>query len=167
MKNKRLSACLMAGAMVLSMAACGQSADTTGGAENASETETVEEAFAFDDSASITFSDGKYAFLGSDSTVNPAAKETLLELVDREDRKAVKVTSVDNSKMFVAIQMDALLGDKISDVASVEFGLETEQGDSFSAKSGNVFAFIGGEQKNLGAWSIYLEKKKLWGLVSA
>ena len=155
----------MAGAMVISMAACGNSADTAGNAGSA-DTEAsdaadtaADEAYEFDSAASIDFSDGKYAFLGSDKTVNPAAKDTLFELVDRNDRKAVKVTSSDNSKIFAAIQMDALLGDKISDVASVELGIETELGDSFTATAGHVYAFLGGEQTDLGAWSIYLENK--------
>ena len=125
MKRQRLLACLVAAAIALSMTACGQSSDAPDEEAVPEVTETdVEDVFVFDDSASVTFSDGKFAFLGSDRMVNSSAKETNLELVDKDGRKAVKVTSSDNGKMYVAIGMKELLGSGAAKVKSVEFGLE-------------------------------------------
>ena len=164
MRKQKLLACLLAGVMVLSMAACGEeetstSQETSASTETSVETVVETPAYEYDSTASITFDDGNYAFLGSDSKVNPAAKETLFSLVDRNGQKAVKVESADAGKLYAAVQMDALLGDKIGEVASVEFGIETEVGDSFKACSGNIYAYLGEDEtvQNT-AWSIYLEK---------
>jgi len=150
----------MAAAIALSVTACGQS---SGGADEETVPEVTETAaedvFVFDDSASVDFSDGKYAFLGSDRMVNSSAKETNLELVDKEGRKAVKVTSSDNGKMYVAIGMKELLGSSAGKVKSVEFGLETSQGETFTATSGNVYMVSGDDNEIIDSWSIYLEKK--------
>ena len=67
MKRQRLLACLMAAAIAISMTACGQSSGVPDEETVPEVTETAaEDVFTFDDSASVTFSDGKFAFLGSD-----------------------------------------------------------------------------------------------------
>ena len=156
MKSKKLLACLMAGAMVISMAACGNSGETPD-----TDIDVVEEEFSFDDAASITFADGNFGFIGSDASVNPAAKETVFELVDRNERKAVKITSSAADKIYAGIQMDALLGDNLSKVASVDMVIETETGDSFMSTSGKIVSFTGeaSDAKKETGWSIYLENK--------
>lgn len=170
MKKQRLFACLMAGAMVLTMTACGNSkssaSDSTSTPVSASTSTSasVEEqkGFEYDDSASITFADEKYGFVGSDSTVNPAAKETAFSVVSRNGRRALKIESAEGGKFFAGIQMDALLGDKIGEVKTVEFALETECKDNgkFVATSGNVYAYLGEDNERSNTpWSIYLEKQ--------
>ena len=168
LKAKKILACLLTGAMVLSLTACGGDAqpaaqepvqETAAPAEEPAQEAAPEvAAYEYDSTASITFDDGNFAFLGSDSTVNPAAKETLFELTDRNGQKAVKVTSSANGKLYAAVAMDALLGDKVGEVASVELGLESSQGSSFTAVSGNIYFNLAGVQSG-SAWSIYLENK--------
>ena len=168
LRKQKVLACLLAGTMVLSMAACAKeetpasasTEETSVSTEVSAETPEVaaEEEFKYDDTASITFDDGNYAFLGSDTTVNPAAKETLFAPVDRNGQKAIAVTSAEGVKTFLAVQMDALLGDSVGEVASVEFVVETELGDKFTATSGNIYYIHEGAQ-NATAWSIYLENK--------
>ena len=166
-KANRIHACLAACVLMFSATACGPAGqeiltpETDPGATSpeAGVTEAAPVAeYSYDAAASITFADGKYAFLGSDSSVNPSAKETLLELVERDGHNAVKVTSSDAGKLYVGIQMDALLGDDVSKAASVEIGLETEIPGGFASTAGNISSFIGGNQKDE-AWSIYLENK--------
>ena len=161
MKKHKLLACLLAGAMVLSMTACGEEAAPVSTEEPVASVEekTEEPVSVYDDAASITFADGNFAFLGSDTTFNPAAKETVFSLADRNGQKAVKIESAGAGKLYAGIQMDALLGDKIGEVASVEFVIEAECGTSFIATSGNVVSYLGEDQaQNSSAWSIYLEK---------
>ncbi|MBR1470397.1 MAG: hypothetical protein IJ600_01990 [Lachnospiraceae bacterium] len=164
MKARRVLSCLATGMLSVSLAACTVPAtqpapDAVGETptEEAGTTETPAAAgYAYDEAASITFADGNFGFLGSDTTVNPAAKETVLELVERDGHKMVKAVSAEGGKLYIGIQMDALLGADVSKVASVEFGLETEQGSEFSAKSGKIYSFLGGVQSGT-PWSIYVE----------
>ena len=150
--------------MVLSMAACGETeeapADQTNAEQQNTEQQTVveEAGFEYDSTASITFDDGNYGFLVSDTTANPAAKEATFSVVDRNGEKAVKVESTASNKMFVGIGVDGLLGDSLADVASVEFVLETESSE-FVATSGNIYATVGEDATVVKTpWSIYLEK---------
>ncbi len=156
MKKHKLLSCLLAGAMVISMAACGEE---TPASTQTTVAEPQTEVSVYDDAASITFADGNFAFLGSDTTYNPAAKETIFSLTDRNGEKAVKIESADAGKLYAGIQIDALLGDKLSEVKTVEFVIESEVGDTFTAASGNVVSYLGEENVlNSSAWSIYLEK---------
>ncbi len=156
MKKHKLLSCLLAGAMVISMAACGEEAPAS---TQTTVAEPQTEVSVYDDAASITFADGNFAFLGSDTTYNPAAKETIFSLTDRNGEKAVKIESADAGKLYAGIQIDALLGDKLSEVKTVEFVIESEVGDTFTAASGNVVSYLGEENVlNSSAWSIYLEK---------
>ncbi len=138
------------------MAACGEEAPAS---TQTTVAEPQTEVSVYDDAASITFADGNFAFLGSDTTYNPAAKETIFSLTDRNGEKAVKIESADAGKLYAGIQIDALLGDKLSEVKTVEFVIESEVGDTFTAASGNVVSYLGEENVlNSSAWSIYLEK---------
>ena len=169
MKARKIMSVLMAGVLTLSMAACGETgtepaapteteapteeAGNTGGEEENKPTPVEQPAYEIDPNASILFGDGSISFLGSDKSMNPSAGD--LEMVVGD--AGVRVTATDGGKMFVGIQMDELLGDKVSDVARVEFGLETQQGSSFSAKSGKIYTVLGGTPSNV-PWSIFTEK---------
>ena len=162
MKRHRLLACFLAGVMAVSMTACNQQGDTKEPQSEGTESSVEEvKTFAYDTAASITFEDGKTGFLGSDFSINPAAKETVFESVSRDGQKAVKITSADAGKLYVGIQMDALLGDRIGEVKTVEFTLESECRDkgNFVATSGKIYSYLGEDnQRSEKPWSIYLEK---------
>ena len=175
MKAKKLLALSLTAAMAMSMAACGGSgADNAAGASNtdvrttessveestAAETETAADAQAVAPAGdvSIDFEDGIYGFVGIDKTVNPVADDSTLSVADFAGSKALKVET--NGKApYIGIQVDALLGDKASDVRSIEMSLGIENPDGqFNAVSGKIYAFLGVEnERKDGDWSVYLE----------
>ena len=108
--------------------------------------------------ASIDFEDGLFGFAGVDKSVNSAGDVGSMEVTDYNGSKALKVTS-NGKAMFVGIQADALLGDNIGNVASIDMTIGSENPDSeFGAVSGNIYAFVGEDlERNNGAWSVYLE----------
>lgn len=175
LKAKKLLALSLTAAMAMSMAACGGSgADNAAGASGtdvqttessveestAAETETAADAQAVAPAGdvSIDFEDGIYGFVGIDKTVNPVADDSTLSVADFAGSKALKVET--NGKApYIGIQVDALLGDKASDVRSIEMSLGIENPDGqFNAVSGKIYAFLGVEnERKDGDWSVYLE----------
>ena len=171
MKVKKIMALFLASAMTLSLAGCGGNSATTETAAEATETEqpAEEEAEApaeEEESAqdvqgevSIDFEDGAFGFVGSDKSVSSAADDSVFSVEDYNGSKALKVTP--QGKMpYVGIQADALLGDAISSLKTIEMtvGIENPDGD-FYAVSGNIYAFVGeSNEKTNAEWSVYLEK---------
>ena len=171
LKVKKIMALFLASAMTLSLAGCGGNSATTETAAEATETEqpAEEEAEApaeEEESAqdvqgevSIDFEDGAFGFVGSDKSVSSAADDSVFSVEDYNGSKALKVTP--QGKMpYVGIQADALLGDAISSLKTIEMtvGIENPDGD-FYAVSGNIYAFVGeSNEKTNAEWSVYLEK---------
>ncbi len=108
--------------------------------------------------ASIDFEDGVFGFAGVDKSVNSAAGNSALEVADYNGSKALKVTS-DGKAIYIGFQADALLGDNIGNVASIDMTIGTENPDGkFGAVSGNIYAFLGEDlTRDNNAWSVYLE----------
>jgi len=155
LKRHKLCACVLAGIMVLSMAACGKEE-----APAKEQTPVAEEEFSFDSEVSIDFKDGLYGFVGSDKSVNPAAKEAGFAIGKVGERDALLVSAPESGNIYAKIQMDALLGDNISRVKSVEFTLESIPDKTFKAVGGKIHAFLGeNNEDETTDWSIYLEKK--------
>ena len=171
MKAKKIMALFLASAMTLSLAGCGGNSATTETAAETTETEQAAEEEAEapaeeEESAqeaqgevSIDFEDGVFGFVGSDKTVSSAADDSVFSVEDYNGSKALKVTP--QGKMpYVGIQADALLGDAISSLKTIEMtvGIENPDGD-FYAESGNIYAFVGeSNEKTNAEWSVYLEK---------
>lgn len=170
MKSKKIMATLLAGAMVLSMAACGDDAATEvseSGSEvvESSVPESVsEEQPATGNTAveegpkSIDFSDGLYGFIGVDKVINSACDDSLIELSEYNGSAAVKITP-QGKNPYIGIQMDALVGDAVGNVASVDMTLAIESPDgNFYSASGNIYGLLGeNNDKYSAGWSIYLE----------
>jgi hypothetical protein len=155
LKRHKLCACVLAGIMVLSMAACGKEEEPV-----KEQTPVAEEEFSFDSEVSIDFKDGLYGFVGSDKSVNPAAKEAGFAIGKVGERDALLVSAPESGNIYAKIQMDALLGDNISRVKSVEFTLESIPDKTFKAVGGKIHAFLGeNNEDETTDWSIYLEKK--------
>jgi hypothetical protein len=174
LKKKNLTkimAVSLAAVMTLSMAACGSSETATDSAsvetaqtetkteEAVKEPETKEETEASEKvEASIDFEDGLYGFAGIDKSVNSAGDDSILSVDDFNGSKALKAET-QGKAAYVGLQMDALLGDKISDVKTVEMsiGIENPDGQFYSA-SGKVYGFVGEDNAKTSAdWSVYLE----------
>ena len=166
MKAKKVMALCTALAMTISMAGCGSAATTTNeSAETETTTEETAEETAAEETAeettgevSIDFEDGKFGFVGNDKTANSAADDSQFSVEDYNGSKALKVTP-QGKLPYVGIQADALLGDNISKLKTVEMSIGTENPDGeFYAVSGNIYAFLGEDlEKSNSGWSVYLE----------
>ena len=172
MKAKKLAALFVSAAMAASVCACGaketstetetkavSEAETTAQTEETSQTEEAGEAEETTSAAaSIDFEDGVFGFMGVDKTVNRSGDDSVLSVTDYAGSKALKVETQGKAP-FVGIQVDALLGDKVADVKTVEFTIGTENPDGeFGACSGVIYAFLGEDnERNEDQWSVYLE----------
>ncbi len=108
--------------------------------------------------ASIDFEDGLFGFVGIDKTVNSAGDDSTLELAEYNGSQALKVTS-QGKAMYVGLQANALLGEDISKVSTVEMTIGTENPDgTFGAVSGRIYAYVGEDNtQDYDEWSVYLE----------
>ena len=167
MKSKKLLACLMAGTMVLSMAACGGEEASTPDPTQAPAAPT--EAPAAEptaepapepvvEDASIDFEDGNMGFLQVYTVPANADAATTLEVVDFNGSKAVQITNA-GAVPFVGIDVQSLLGDNTEKLASMELsiGVANPSG-KFQAVSGEILAWSGEDLvESLDAWSVYME----------
>ncbi len=181
MKAKKIMALFLAAAMTFSMIGCGgdDATDTTGDSttdaadtDDAATDDAATDDAAADDTVtddtddaaatgevSIDFEDGVFGFVGMDSSIAGNADASLLSVEDYNGSKALKVTP-QGKVPYVAFQADALLGDSISDLRTIEFTIGTENPDGdFYATAGNIYAFTGEDNsvKNTQGWSVYLE----------
>ena len=168
MKKKKFLACLMAGAMVLSLAACGDGGNQTPETATDVVETTPAETGAVDDQttpaaeeASIDFEDGNMGFVQVYSKpANAGAAE--LSVVDFAGSKALQVKyAQEGSKVvpYVGIDASSLLGADVAKVASMEVSLGVSYEDgSFNAVSGKIYAWSGADLvESSDEWSVYLE----------
>lgn len=168
--KKKLLACLLAGTMALSMAACGDEktpasdsvpSDSTPESVPESTPEPTPEAPATPvaEEASIDFEDGNMGFVSVYSKPADAA-EVEMSIVDFGGSKALQVKNLTGKVPYVAIDATSLLGADVAKVASVELniGVSYEDG-SFNAVSGSLIAWSGEDlNETTDDWSVYLEK---------
>ena len=169
--KKKFLACLLAGTMALSMAACGndggqQSSDSAPSedasapseSEPESSPEPAPEAPVAED-ASIDFEDGNMGFVSVYSQPADAAAVEM-SVVDFGGSKALQVKNLTGKVPYVAIDATSLLGADVAKVASVELsiGVSYEDG-SFNACSGKLIAWSGQDLvESSDEWSVYLER---------
>ncbi len=160
LKTKKILACLLAGAMVLSMTACGNEADPAAATSAAVESTTPEstEPVAEVTEASIDFEDGKMDFIAPYSVPANAA-EVELAVADYNGSKALQVKNLTGKVPFIGIDVTSLLGADVAKVATIEMTIgTTHDGGKFSASSGEIYAWSGEDLKETkDAWSVYLE----------
>ena len=145
--------------MVLSLAACGNTApaETTAAPETEPavvETEPVEVP------KSVDFEDGNYGFVALYEGMANADASTI-EVVDYNGGKALKVTNGSGKVPYVAIDVWSLLGEAAANVATINMtmGIENPDGE-FYACSGQVMLWNTKElSKSTYDWSVYLENK--------
>jgi len=108
----------------------------------------------------IDFADGNYAFFGVDMTAgNADACE--LSVVDYKNGKALRV-DVKSKVPYVALNIEGLLGENYTKLASMTFDVGVELGTDgkFYAQSGKVYTVTGEDQtKNGYDWSVYMKNK--------
>ena len=159
MKAKKLFALILSAIMVLSLMACGaeSTASTETTAAPAATTEPVVEAPA---APSLDFEDGLYGFTALyEGKAN--ADASIIEVVDYNGGKALKITNGSGKVPYVAFDITSLLGANAANVASIEMtmGIENPDGE-FYACSGKVLNWVGEDLTEYShAWSVYLENK--------
>ena len=176
MKKKQLATIVLASAMMVSSrAACGNSSDGTtassgGEATTAAPAATTEQEASSETpdttapepeakaDPSVDFEDGKAAFAVVATNVG-GADPSELAVVDFNGSKALKATNTAGGKMFIAINVGALLGDKAADLAEIRMDLGTENADKFAASSGTLYCYAGDDNHEFkaGNWSVYVE----------
>lgn len=177
MRKTKLLTCFVAGALAVSLTACGgnsssSSSSTQGATEVKTEAPTPEE--TKDDNkpssgleavaGSIDFEDGNYAFMEPYYGA-PDSADVEVSIADFAGSKAVKVTSVGgtapNYGPYIGIDVSSLLGDKITDVAKIQADVAVEYPDgTFRAVQGHILTWTGEDLKESDySWSIYLENK--------
>ena len=166
MRKNKLFACLLAGAMAASLAACGSSsssantpASDSAQQTNANQEETKgNEAPAVD--ASIDFEDGNFGFVQT-YMGGGNASELEISVDDFSGSKALKVKNAGGQKEYVGIDVSSLLGAKVEKVATIEMQLGVKYDDnSFSSVEGNIYTWTGTDLKESKyGWSVYLESK--------
>lgn len=178
MKAKKVLALFVAAVMTMSLAACGNEENVgssnvqESGTEQSSEesTEETSSEVAPESSeeqsgstaaeagpASIDFEDGLFGFAGDNTTVvGGIGNAASYNVVDFNGSKALEV--VPNGKgLGIGFQIDALLGDKVSEVKTIELSVGTKSSDgNFYASSGKLYGLYG-DNKDSSAWSVYLE----------
>jgi hypothetical protein len=151
---------------IFSAAACGAKDTANKQQEESSELETetavtqteVAEEIVPKEEASIDFEDGLYGFVRIDKTLNPVCDNSIISIADYENSKALKVEG-QGKPIYIGVQIDKLLGDRISEVRSIEMTLGMENPDGqFSAVSGRIYGFVGNNNTKISQdWAIYLE----------
>ncbi|MCM1307318.1 MAG: hypothetical protein NC223_01825 [Butyrivibrio sp.] len=174
MRKTKLLACLIAGALAVSLTACGNSSSSSSSKNDATKAETQAGTNAPEENttaggeekpekyeASIDFEDGKFAFV--ESYLKPAdASEVELSVADFNGSKALKITNKGGKSPYVGIDAASLLGAKIADVATIQMSIGAEFADGkFSAIQGRAFTWTGADEitETEYGWSIYLENK--------
>lgn len=108
----------------------------------------------------IDFADGNYAFLGVDTTAgNADASE--LSVVDYNGGKALHV-DVKAKVPYIALNIEGLLGENYTKLASMSFDVGAELGSDgkFYSQSGKVYTVTGEDQVKTGSdWSVYMKNK--------
>lgn len=167
MRKNKLFACLLAGTMAVSLAACGSGSkssanapanDTPNSTEAAQGETTGDTAPAVD--ASIDFEDGNFGFV-KEYLGGGNASELEVSVEDFEGSKCLKVKNVGGQKMYLGIDVSSLLGAKVAKVATIEMQLGVEYDDgSFSSVEGNIYTWTGTDlTESKYGWSVYLPSK--------
>lgn len=171
MRKTKLLACLIAGALAVSLTACGNSSSSSNSdatkAETQAGTKAPEEGTTAGDTqtpekvdASLDFEDGKFAFIAP--YLKPAdASEVELSVADFNGSKALQITNKGGKSPYVGIDVASLLGAKIADVAKVQMDIGVKFADGeFSAVQGRAFTWTGAELTETEyGWSVYMENK--------
>lgn len=139
--NKRLTVLLLCVALTLGL---------TGGIAYAADAPAT----------SIDFEDGLFGFVGMDMSAGNA-DDSVLSLVEYGGSTALKV-EVQKKVPYVIFEIEALLGENISKLASVSMDIGTDNGadGTFYATSGRIYKYFGeNNEKTYDEWSVYLASR--------
>ena len=173
MKKRRIFAVVMAAVMTLSMVACGEKQTgneptpttaptaTTAPTEAPEATATPVPTEAPVQEASIDFEDGNFGFVMM-KTKPRRADSSVLSLASYNGSNALYVENAGGAEMYVGFDIDAILGDKVTEVRSISMTLGTEHSDGKFASTAGYLDIYTGEaltETRLEGWSVYMAKK--------
>ena len=172
MKKRKIFAVVMAAVMTLSLVACGEPTGnevTPTTAPTATTTPTQAPvvdpepttAPAVVDEISVDFEDGNYGF-AMVRTKPRKADLSNISLVDYNGSKALFVENQGGTEMHLGIDVDAILGDKVTEVRKITMTVGEQHPDGkFAAMSGYLAVFTGEnlEETQLETWAVYMAKK--------
>lgn len=171
LKKKKFLSIIMTIIMIISLSACKSKDEPTDAPATVAPTQAEatpteapvvekEEPVIVTEGQGVTFEDGKYDFIMLNTAPGNADKSEI-SIVDFNGSKALKVDVKENKIPYVAIDVSSLVGDKITDVYSIEMTVSTEYPDGkFYASSGFLYAYSGENRtESRDAWSVYLETK--------
>ncbi len=172
--KKCFLALLMSAVMVLSVTACGQGNEAESTPVQVTATPTPVPATPTPTSkptpvpaieggaASVDFEDGNLGFVTiTQPTINSDNSKLSVEEINGSKVLVVK-NNLGKKEAYLGIDLSAMLGDKIADVAKVKFDIADQGGEKFSPISGKLYAYTGegaANKEDLGKWSVYLENK--------
>ena len=109
----------------------------------------------------IDFLNGNIGFLALDASPVDASPDTIMELVDYNEGKAVKISPDGSAAPYVIIDASSLLVEAISDLVTMRVSIATEHPSGmFYAVSGDIIAYSGVDRdESKSPWSVYLATK--------
>ena len=170
----QITSILLASAMAATLSGCGETGGNTEATTAATEstTEAATEAVSSEDTeaateatgeataeASLDFEDGNFAFAKVNTSMG-AADKSELEVVDYNGSKALKMINTEGGTMYLGINVSALLGDAVKDLATIQFDIGTEHEDgNFYSTSGTLYTYTGeaNDEGKPGQWSVYID----------
>ena len=158
---KKFLAVLLAMVMTVSLVACG---GTQPGNENPTPEPTSEPTKAPDtvtDEISIDFEDGNFGFAMM-KTRPRKADESVLSVTEVNGSKALYVKHVEAAEMHLGIDIDAILGEKVTEVRKITMTLGTEHGDAkFASAAGELLVYTGDQlvETKVSTWAVYMKNK--------
>ena len=178
LKRKKLYSLIIVAVMILSLASCGKKDDTKDSDGSNTITSAVTDTptqvpteeptpeppaepttEALPPAGSlIDFEDGNYGFIAL-NTAPGDADESVLEIVDFNGSKALKVDVQNDKTPYIGIDAASLVGDKITDIRSIEMSVYVEDpSGKFIACSGYIYAYSGVDRvESSDPWSVYLD----------
>jgi len=152
---KKFLAVLLAAMMTVALAACG---GTPSGDETPTPTQAPDNV---PEEVSIDFEDGNFGFAMM-KTRPRKADESIISVADVNGSKALYVKHVDATEMHLGIDIDAILGNKVTEVRKISMTIGTEHGDAkFASAAGEMLVYTGDTlaETKVSAWAVYMEKK--------
>lgn len=154
MKAKKILMPIFAIGMAISIVGCGQTEDNTNDISN--NFVPVEERIL--EGVSIDFEDGKSEFATEAASMKGGDPSEIVVTKVNESNVLTTVNTAGELSVFIGIDLNALLGEKITEVSTIQFTAGV-LGDEFHAVSGRVYTYTGNDlnETKIGDYSVYLE----------
>lgn len=158
MKAKRIFAAIVSALMMSSLVACGNENGAPGESANQTAVSVNAAAMTGYEGASIDFEDGNCAFAKEVSLLKGGDPSELVVEENNGSMALKTINTLDKDTVYIGIDIDSLLGERVSDVAVIQFSVGV-LGDEFHAVSGKLYTYTGEELKETayGDYAVYLE----------